>query len=109
MLVTAVFVQKWLAQTVTTATELGDLRYLNRADTYRNLLTIMSALAESFLREYLRRIASASRLNQKYQEMWQNTPEVGGTTFMLRACYQVCVVSAVPERAGLCKDHSIVL
>lgn len=69
--------QKLLARTVTTAIELGDQRHLHRSATHGQLLTTMAAVAESYLREYLRRIATASKINKKLQQMWQNTAQVG--------------------------------
>lgn len=79
-------VQKFLVRAVTAATELDDQRYLTKAGAYRQLLVTMMATMDSYLREYLRRIGSASRINSRSQKKWQETPEVSSRGFGM-TCY----------------------
>lgn len=54
----------------------GDEACVQRAAQQRAVLVALRATAESYLREYLRRIAAASRINEQQRRAWEKTPPV---------------------------------
>jgi hypothetical protein len=54
----------------------GDEEYVQRAAQQRAVLVALRATAEAYLREYLRRIAAASRINAQSRRAWEMTPPV---------------------------------
>lgn len=70
--------QMLLERAITRAGQAADSAFLARAAAMRGLLLGLRCSAEAYLREYLRRIAAAARLNEACRGAWQHTPLVGG-------------------------------
>ncbi|KAF6251049.1 hypothetical protein COO60DRAFT_1705093 [Scenedesmus sp. NREL 46B-D3] len=56
------------------AASVGDEAYLQRAQQQRGVLLGLRVTGEAYLREYLRRIAAASRINDDSRSAWKKTP-----------------------------------
>jgi hypothetical protein len=75
-------VQAVLDKAAAFAASAGDEVYVQRAQQQRTVLIALRSTAEAYLREYLRRIAAASRINAQSRKSWEMTPLVSLTVVL---------------------------
>jgi hypothetical protein len=68
--------QKLLDRAAAAAPSAGDEVYVQRAQQQRSVLAALRVTADAYLREHLRRIAAASRVNERCKREWEETPVV---------------------------------
>jgi hypothetical protein len=96
-------VQAHLQRATDTAARVDDQRFLSRSKSWQQpLLSAMTATAESYLKQYMRRVGSVSKINQQYWQIMA-LPEVNDRSLqtpwanvLLLLLYCRCTANVLP-------------